>query len=146
LPIPLKSLPAGFAATAAATGATASRPAATAATATRAPAATTTTAEAAPTPATTTAAAVGLGTGFVHIQCAAVQGVTVKGGNRLIRLAFILHLDESETARTSGFAICHDSGTVNLAVAFEEAANRLFGGVEIQVAYEYVLHSSLLSI
>src|ERR1035438_5344217 len=72
--------------------------------------------------------------------------LTVESGNRLIRLAFILHLDESETARTPGFTICHDTGTVNLAVPFEEAADGLFGGVEIQVAYEYVLHSGLLSI
>jgi hypothetical protein len=135
--MPLRRLPAGFPATAP----TARFPATAAATGTS------TTASAA-TEASATAArgAIGFRTGFVHIQCPSVQGVTVEGGNGLIRLAFIFHLDERETAGTSGLTICHDSGTVNLAVAFEEAADALFGGVKIQVAYEYVLHSSLLSI
>jgi hypothetical protein len=140
--MPLRRLPAGFPATAAAAAAPTARFPATATAA-----GTSTTASAA-TEASATAArgAIGFRTGFVHIQCPSVQGVTVEGGNGLIRLAFIFHLDERETAGTSGLTICHDSGTVNLAVAFEEAADALFGGVKIQVAYEYVLHSSLLSI
>jgi hypothetical protein len=141
----LRRLPAGFAALSASTGPTTRpAPAATATTTTGAPAAATTEASAAS--ATAPKTAVGFGTGFVHIQCTSVQGVAIEGGNGLIRLAFVFHLDERETAGTSGFTICHDPGTVNLAVAFEEAADTLFRGVEIQVAYEYVLHSSLLSI
>ena len=119
----------------------------------RPPAATTTGASAAAateaSTATTTAAAetaVGFGTGFVHIQCTSVQRVSIESGNSLVRLAFIFHFDECETARTSGFAICHDSGAIHLAIPFEEAADAFFGSIEIQVAYEYVLHSSLLSI
>jgi hypothetical protein len=141
----MEELPAGFAASAAtAAAATAGSPATTAAATTGA---TTTAATEASTAATTTAeAAVGLGTGFVHIECPSVQRVTIERGNGLIRLAFIFHLDECETPGTSGFAIGHDSGAINLAVTFEEAADTLFGGVEIQVAYEYVLHSILLSI
>jgi hypothetical protein len=135
LRLPIRRLPAGLAAIAAATAATA-RPPAPAATAAGAPATTTATAE----------AAVWFGTGLVHIQCTAVEGVSIQGGNRLIRLTFIFHFDERETAGTSSLTICHDSGAIDLAVAFEEAADALFGGVEIQVAYEYVLHSSLLSI
>jgi hypothetical protein len=142
--MPLRRLPAGFPATAATAAAPTARfPATAAATGTS-----TTASAATEASATATAArgAIGFRTGFVHIQCPSVQGVTVEGGNSLIRLAFIFHLDERETAGTSGLTICHDSGTVNLAVAFEEAADALFGGVKIQVAYEYVLHSSLLSI
>src|ERR1035441_2625184 len=139
--MPLRRLPARFAAAASAASSTAGFPATAAATA-GAPAATTTAAEGS---ATAARAAVGLGTGFVHIQCASVQGVAIEGGNGLIRLALILHFDERETTGTSGLAIGHDSGTVHLAVAFEEAADALLGCVEIQVAYEYVLHSSLLS-
>src|SRR5450759_1246334 len=124
--MPLRRLHAGFPATAAATGTSTTASAATEASA------------------TATSGALGFRTGFVHIQCPSVQGVTVEGGNGLIRLAFIFHLDECETPGTSGLAICHDSGAVHLAVALEEAADALFGGVEIQVAYEYVLHSCLL--
>jgi hypothetical protein len=140
--MPLRRLPAGFATTASAASATARFPA-TAATTAGAPAATTATEGSATAAAR---AAVGLGTGFVHIQCAPVQGIAIESGDGLIRLALILHFDEGETTGTSGLAIGHDSGTVHLAVAFEEAAHALFGCVEIQVAYEYVLHSSLLSI
>src|ERR1035438_2705331 len=139
--MPLKRLPAWFAATATAAGTTA-RFSATAATTAGAPAATTS-AEGSATAAGRTA--VGFGTGLVHIQCASVQGVAIQGGNGLIRLALILHFDERETTGTSGLTIGHDSGTIHLAVAFEEAADALFGCVEIQVAYEYVLHSNLLS-
>jgi hypothetical protein len=136
----LTGLPAGFAARTAATTA-AARPA-TAATASATRTSTTTTAaESASTSASTAESAVGFGTGFIDIQRASVQGVTVEGGNGLVRLAFIFHLDECETAGTSGFTIRHDSGTVDLAISFEEAANGLFGSIEIQVAYEYVLHS-----
>jgi hypothetical protein len=142
----LRRLPAGFAALSATTTGSTTRPAtASAATTTGAPAAATTT-EASAATAAAAKTAVGFGTGFVHIQGTSVQGVTIEGGNGLIRLAFIFHFDERETTRTSGFTICHDPGTVHLAVAFEEAADALFRGVEIQVAYEDVLHTNLLSI
>jgi hypothetical protein len=145
-----EELPAGFATTATTAGATTSTAgspaAATSATGTPTTGAATTT-EASATTAATTEAAVGFGTGFVHVQRTSVQGVAIEGGNGLVRLAFIFHFDECETAGTSGLTICHDSGAVHLAVAFEEAAHALLGCVEIQVAYEYVLHSSsLLSI
>src|ERR1035437_1318973 len=138
--MPLRRLPAGFPATATTAAAPTARFPATAATVMS------TASAATEASATATRGAIGFRTGFVHIQCPSVQGVTVEGGNGLIRLAFVFHLDERETAGTSGLTICHDSGTVNLAVAFEEAADALFGGVKIQIAYEYVLHSSLLSI
>src|ERR1019366_2548767 len=130
--MPLRRLPAGFPATATAASTTA-----------RFPATATTTAAGAPAAATS---AVGFGTGFIHIQGAPVQGVTIEGGDGLIRRGLILHFNERETTGTSGLAIGHDSGAVHLAVVFEEAADALLGCVEIQVAYEYVLHSSLLSI
>jgi hypothetical protein len=142
----LGRLPAGFAALSAATTCpAATRPTAAATTTTAAGAPAATAAER-PAASATAKSAVGLGTGFVHVQCTSVQSVSIEGGNGLVRLAFIFHFDERETAGTSGFTICHDPGTVNLAVAFEEAADALFRGVEIQVAYEYVLHTGLLSI
>jgi hypothetical protein len=136
---------AGACAIAAATTATATRAPATAATATaRTTAAAASKSAAAAAPAAK--AAVGFRTGFIHVQRASVKGVSIESGNGLIRLAFIFHLDECETAGTAGLTICHDSGAVYLAVPLKEAAYTLFGGIEIQVAYEYVLHSSLLSI
>jgi hypothetical protein len=144
--MPFRRLPAGFSALAATTApTTAGTPATAAATTARGAPATAAT-KAAATAATATEAAVRFGTGFVYVKRTSIQGVPVESGNGLIRFAFIFHLDECETAGTSGLTICHDSGAINLAVAFEEAADALFGGVEIQVAYEYVLHSSLLSI
>jgi hypothetical protein len=140
-------LPARFASIAAPATAATRSPAAPPTAAARAPAATTASSEAAA--ATTTAAAeaaIGFRTRFVHVQCPAVQGVAVEGGNRLIRLAFVFHFNECESAGAACFAIRHDSGAIDLAVPFEEAADALFGGIEVQVAYEYVLHSSLLSI
>jgi hypothetical protein len=137
-----QSLPAWFATRAATTARATARPAA-ATTATGASTAAATTESSTATAAET---AVGLGTGFVHVQCTSVQCVPIESGNGLIRLAFILHFNECETAGTAGFTIRHDSSAVYLAIAFEEAADTLFGSIEIQVAYEYILHSSLLSI
>src|ERR1017187_10541419 len=141
--MPLRRLPAGFPATATAASTTARFPATATTTAPGAPAATTATEGSATAAARS---AVGFGTGFIHIQGAPVQGVTIEGGDGLIRRGLILHFNERETTGTSGLAIGHDSGAVHLAVVFEEAADALLGCVEIQVAYEYVLHSSLLSI
>ena len=105
-------------------------------------AAATAAAEAAAAAAAAAEAAIRLGTGFVDIQRTAVHGVAVESGNRLIRLPFIFHFDERETARTAGIAIRHDAGAVHLAVPLEQAADSLFRGVEIEVAHEDVLHSN----
>jgi len=100
-----------------------------------------------PATATTSAkAALGLRPCLVDVQRATIQGVPVEGGNCLIRLAFIFHFDKCETTRPAGFAIRHNPGAIHLAISFEEAANTLFGGIEVQVAYENILHSVLLSI
>jgi len=64
----------------------------------------------------------------------------------LIRLAFIFHFHERKTARSSSFAIGHNPRAVHLTITLEEAADRLFIGVKIQVAYKNILHSFLLSI
>src|SRR5206468_6499636 len=135
-------LPARFPACAATAAGATARPAAAATTT----GASTTAATEASTATAAAETAVRFGTGFVHIQCTSVQSVSIESRNSLVRLAFIFHFDECETAGTPGFTICHDSGAIHLAIAFEEAADAFFGSIEIQVAYEYVLHSSLLSI
>jgi hypothetical protein len=136
-------LPARFAATAAAT----TGPPTATTSAARAPAATTSaaTASAEAVAAATSAAAkaaLGLGPRFIDIQRAAIHRVSIERGDSLIRLSFVCHFDECETAGTAGIAIRHDAGAIHNTVPFKQAAHCLFGNVEIQVADEDVLHSS----
>jgi hypothetical protein len=145
-----KDLPARLAAPAAAAAsptATTTGPSPAAATAGSPAATAAATAKAIAAAATTTAKpAIGFRAGFVHVQSSAIHCVSVESGNGLIRFSFVLHLDEGEPARAPGFAVRHDSGAVHLAVSLKQAADGLFGNVEIKVADEYVFHSILLSI
>ena len=109
-------------------------------------AAATAAAEAASTAAAAAEAAIRLRPRFVDIQRAAVHGVAIESGNRLIRLPFVFHFDERETARTAGVTIRHDPGAIDLAIPFKQAADGFFRGVEVEVAHENILHSSLLTI
>src|SRR5947208_5526178 len=93
-------LPSRFAASAAASAATTGTTAAATTTAAGSAASTKTAAAA--------EAALRLGTGFVHVQRAAVQSISVERGDRLVRLALVFHFDECETAGTPGFTIGHN--------------------------------------
>jgi hypothetical protein len=134
-------LPAGLAASAATTTATARTPATTAA-ATAGSTAATAAAEATTATAATAEAAIGLGPGFIDIQRAPIESVSIESLNCLIRFRLILHFNEGESPGTAGIAIGHNSGAIDGAVSFEETAYRLFGCVEIQIAYENILHSN----
>ena len=91
-------------------------------------------------------AALRLRSRFVDIECPAVQSVAIEGLDRLIGLSFICHFHERESARPPGIPVGHDAGTVDGSVPLKQGAQRFFGSVEIQIAYEDVLHIILLTI
>jgi hypothetical protein len=134
------NLPARFAATAA----PAAGPPPTAAAAGASAAATAAAAEAVAATGAAARAALGLGPRFIDIQRAAIHRESIERGNSLIRLSFVFHLNECETAGTAGVAIRHDSGAIHDTVPCKQATHCLFGNVEIQVADEDVLHSKIL--
>ena len=94
--------------------------------------------------ATATAAAktaVGLGTGFVDIQCTAVQRVAIESGNGLVRLdSFSISTNAKPRERpVSRSVMIRALFTGHI---FRKASDSLFGRIEIEVAYEYIFHSS----
>lgn len=117
---------------------------------TAAAAASTTAASKAATATTTAASAAEtpfrFGAGFIDVQGSPVQRVPVEGCNRLIGFPLVGHLDKRKTARTSRVPIRHDSGAIDCAVALKQTAQRLFGSMEVQVTYEDVLHTILLTL
>jgi hypothetical protein len=84
------------------------------------------------------------GARFVHIDLTAADISTIESRNRALRLAVIRHLDEPETARTSGIAIGDEADAFHRTVRFEQSPNTRFRCAEIQIAYENILHLSLL--
>jgi hypothetical protein len=93
---------------------------------------------------TTAATAAFPRTGFVHIDLPAANIGAVESRNSALRLAVIRHLHESETARTPGIAIRNKADAFHRTVRFEQSPNTRFGCAEIQIAYENILHFSLL--
>jgi hypothetical protein len=101
--------------------------------------------ESATTAAETTAATAAFPwTRFVHIDLPAADIGAVESRNRAFRFAVIRHLHEPETARTSGIAIRDEADAFHRTVSFEQSPNTRFRCAEIQIAYENILHLSLL--
>ena len=62
----------------------------------------------------------GLRTGFIHVQCSAVNIRPVQGTNCLVGFARVAHLDKCKTSRLSRVTICHDVHPINSAVGLKK--------------------------
>jgi hypothetical protein len=91
-----------------------------------------------------TTAAFSPGTSFVYVDLPAAHIGAVESRNGALRLAVIRHFHESETARTPGIAIRDQADAFDRPVRFEQCPNTRFRCAEIQIAYENILHFSLL--
>ena len=71
---------------------------------------------------------------FVHAQWTAIHLKAVQGLNRGLRLT-LRHVDETEAARLSSFAVIDELDRIDLTVTLEEASDVLLCGVEGEIPY-----------
>jgi hypothetical protein len=106
------------------------------------PAAAPTAAPAAAAVATTSSGApFGLRTRLVHIQGTSPKLGAIQRCNCLISFFGVRHFHETESPRTTGIPVGHDTHAIHLTVSLEQAAQFLFTGIEIQVTHKNVLHT-----
>ena len=89
---------------------------------------------------TATAATLGLGAGFIDVQCAAFEIRAVQAGDCPIGFLGIAHFDKRKAAGAAGITICNQIDTINSSIPLENGTNGRIGSGKIQIAYENVLH------
>jgi hypothetical protein len=109
-------------------------------------AAATATAKTAATPAATKTAAApaGLGPGFIHIESARSQLVSIHRADGFFRLFIVGHLNKTKAARLAGIAVLQNSDVFDLPVSCKSLPKFIFCNVEIQITYIDILHAILL--
>jgi len=124
---------------------------ATAATTTSAAIAATPTASAATAvPTTTTAAtksaasASGFGPGFIHVQSARSQLVSVHRADSFFCFFVVCHLHKAKASWLAGIAVFQNSDIFDLPVSCKSLPEFIFTDVKIQIAYINILHAILL--
>lgn len=78
--------------------------------------------------------AVGLGAGFVHIQCTTVDAGAVQSGDGAIGFVAVRHFNKGKTARTASVTIRDDADAFHSAVFFKPGADGRFRRPEIEIA------------
>jgi hypothetical protein len=93
-----------------------------------------------------TAAALFAGPGFVHIQCAAVQLISIQRAHCTGRLVGIRHLHECEATGLLRIAIANNANALNCTVLAKRLFQLIFRGLVGKVSYEDIGHFSKLLI
>jgi hypothetical protein len=96
--------------------------------------------------ATATTAAFALRTRFVHVDPAPRHFLAVQRRHCVCGFVIVGHFDERESARASGFSIHGDVNARYLSESTEEFSQLGFGGLEVQITHEQVLHLVLLGL
>ncbi|MCU1270224.1 MAG: hypothetical protein JWN74_1518 [Acidobacteriaceae bacterium] len=94
----------------------------------------------------TAAGALRFRAGFVHINGASADLASIQFGNGLVPFFAVCHLDETESPRTSGFAVGEDADPVDRPIRFEDLAQLILRGVEAEVPNENIFHGAPLSV
>jgi hypothetical protein len=84
--------------------------------------------------------ALGAGTGFVHVQGAAVQFLTIQTLDGFHRLGLIGHLDKGEAAGLAGVAIANNAGLFNGAVRGKRGLELGLRGLISKVSNKDIRH------
>src|SRR3954465_2805628 len=90
--------------------------------------------------ATATASPVGLRARFIHIDCPSAELAAVQSRNGLVAFFAICHFDETESPRSSGFAIGENADAIDRPVRFEDFAQLFFRSVKTEVPNENIFH------
>jgi hypothetical protein len=85
-----------------------------------------------------------LRTSFVHINSASADLASIQAGNGLISFFAICHLYETESPRTSGFAVSENADAVDCPIRFEDLAQLILGSIEAEVPNENIFHAAPL--
>ena len=101
-------------------------------------AAATTTAATAAVSTTAAAAALGLRTGFVHIDRTAVEVASVQGSDGRLRRRAVCHFDERETTGLTRVTVGDDVYALHGAEVGERLVQVVLGGAEAEIANKYV--------
>jgi hypothetical protein len=109
-----------------------------ASTTTAVPAATTTAAKASAT------TAAGFGPGFIHVQSARSQLVSVHRANGFFCFLVVCHLHKAKASWLAGIAVFQNSHVFDLPVSCKSLPEFIFTDVKIQIAYINILHAILL--
>jgi hypothetical protein len=121
---------------AAATAAAAAIPATAPSAATAKPASATTT--------KSTTAAAGFGPGFIHVQSARPQLISVHRADGFFCFFVVCHLHKAKASWLAGIAVFQNSDVFDLPVSCKSLPKFIFTDVKIQVAYVDILHAILL--
>jgi hypothetical protein len=84
--------------------------------------------------------AVGLGTGFVDIQCAAAKVFPIQGGDGLFSFRGIGHFYECKSSGTSSVTIGDQADLIDFAVGLKQGPQFRFGGAVREIANKKLLH------
>lgn len=105
---------------------------------------------AAKTAATTTATkasaatAAGFGPGFIHVQSARSQLVSVHRADSFFCFFVVCHFHKAKASWLAGIAVFQNSHVFDLPVSCKSLPEFIFGDVKIQIAYINILHAILL--
>lgn len=109
------------------------------------PSSTTTTAVSASTTATkSTASAASFGPGFIYVQSARSQLVSVHRADGFFCFLIVCHLYKAKASRLAGIAVFQNRHVIDLPVSCKSLPKFIFTDVKIQIAYIDILHAILL--
>jgi hypothetical protein len=109
------------------------------------PASTTTAAIPATTAATKPAAsAAGFGPGFIHVQSARSQLVSVHRADGFFCFLVVCHFHKAKSSWLAGISVFQNSDVFDLPVSCKSLPEFIFTDVKIQIAYIDILHAILL--
>jgi hypothetical protein len=89
------------------------------------------------------APAVGLGAGFVDVECASAKFFPVQSSDSLFGFASLGHFYKGKSARASGVTVGDQTHLIDFAMRFEQRTEFRFGGAVREVANKKFLHGIL---
>jgi hypothetical protein len=100
----------------------------------------TTTARTPTTAAGSAGTAIGLGTGFVDVQCAAAELFPVQSRDGFLGFAGVGHFYEGKSAGASGVTVGDQTDLIDFAVRFKQGPQFRFRGAVREIANKKLLH------
>ena len=89
-------------------------------------------------------AAAGFGAGFIHVQRARSQLISVHRADGFFCFFVICHFHKTKAAWLSGIAVFQNRNVFDLPVSCKSLPKLIFTDVKIQIAYINILHAILL--
>jgi hypothetical protein len=91
-----------------------------------------------------TASAAGFGPGFIYVQSARSQLVSVHRADSFFCFFVVCHFHKAKASWLAGIAVFQNSDVFDLPVSCKSLPEFIFTDVKIQIAYINILHAILL--